>query len=468
MALDDNDVSDDQFVVNHNDDYKNNNDERQSLESKTGTTTTTDEKSRCIVGCCPLWCRLITWKMILLVVLLFIGVCIAAPIMSRTKEAEVPPLKYGKNSQGDVDGGQIIIVGAGPAGLYAGYTLKYFGFDNFIILEASDVIGGRVAERNDFIDVPLDIGGEWIHVHPKILKDLLLPFDNATDLNKELPETIDYRPQTFATAYGECCNWMRFFYRETKFLDTTWWGYFDKFIRSQIKSHIQLNSVVETIEWSNPDEITIWLQNDTESFTASQVLLAVPGAVLQNEDIFFDPPLPKQKVVAMNKIWFAPGLKVWVEFDERFYPDVVIPGSLLDFARTDKLYFDAVFRKPSNRNVLCMFEVGDTAPGTVKLSDEEIKTKILKELDDIFDGKASKHFVQYFVQNWSKTPYIHSAYSYNYDEFWDDIEFLQKPIDKRIYFAGEYLVKDNVDISTIHGAALSGRKAAEQMIAGRR
>jgi len=419
----------------------------------------------------------ITSKMVLFMIVLciaapitlvvFVGLSITAKIVSRRKETNVPPLKYAKNSQRDLDG-RIVIIGAGAAGLYAGYTLKYLGVENFIILEASDVIGGRVAEKKNFIDIPLDIGAEWIHVHPKILKDLLLPFDNAAELEKELPETIDYRPQTFTTENGHSCNWMKFFYRETKFRNTTWWGYLDKFIRSQIKSHIQLNSVVETIEWGDSsDKITIWLKNDSKSFTASQVLLAVPGAVLQNEDIFFDPPLPKRKLAALNKVWFAPGLKVWIEFDERFYPDVVIPGPLLDFVRTDKLYFNAVFRKPSNRHVLCMFDVGDTAESMVKLSNAKIKKKVLKELDDIFDGKASKHFVKYYVQNWSKTPYIQSAYSYDYDDFWDDIELIQKPIGKKIYFAGEYLIKTDLDISSVHGAALSGRETAQQMIADR-
>jgi monoamine oxidase len=91
--------------------------------------------------------------------------------------------------------------------------------------------------------------------------------------------------------------------------------------------------------------------------------------------------------------------------------------------------------------------------------------KILTELDEIYDGKATKYFVQYRVQNWFKEPYIQSAYSYNYDEFWDDIGIMQQSIDKRIFFAGEHLYKDGVGISTVHGAALTGRRAAEQMIA---
>jgi len=147
---------------------------------------------------------------------------------------------------------------------------------------------------------------------------------------------------------------------------------------------------------------------------------------------------------------------------------LIVPGPLLDFVRTDELYFDAVFWKPINRNVVCLFEAGDTAIETVKLSDEEIKTKVLRESDDIFDGKASKHFVQYYVQNWSQKPYIQAAYSYNYDDFWDDMEVLQRSVDSRIYFAGEQLIKSGFDFSSVHGAALSRRKVAQQMIGASR
>jgi monoamine oxidase len=401
---------------------------------------------------------------VLFVLLILLALIITAAVLSSQPYAEVPPLQFAKNSQSESTD-QIVIIGAGAAGLYAGYTLKYLGVENFVILEASNRIGGRIGEMDDFIDVPLDLGAEWIHVNPQILKDLLLPFDDASGLENELPETISYHPQTYATVYGECCDWVRFFYRETKFRDTTWWGYFDKFIRSQIDLHIQLNALVETVEWGSTDTITVRLADGT-AYVANQVLVAVPGAVLQNQDIVFDPPLPQQKVVALDKVWFAPGLKVWIEFEERFYTDLVIAGPFFDLLRYDKLYFDAVFRKPTDRNVLCLFEVGDKAEDHVNLSNEEILKSILEELDGIFDGKATQYYVQYHVQNWSKEPYIQAAYSYNYDDFWESIGVMQQPIDNRIYFAGEYLSEDQ-HISTVHGAALSGRRSVQQIIGDR-
>lgn len=55
-----------------------------------------------------------------------------------------------------------IIIGAGIAGLSAGYHLKQEGRDA-IILEGRDRIGGRVWTNRDFADFPIEFGGEFIH-----------------------------------------------------------------------------------------------------------------------------------------------------------------------------------------------------------------------------------------------------------------------------------------------------------------
>jgi len=67
--------------------------------------------------------------------------------------------------------GNVIIIGAGAAGMYAGYLLKQNGIE-FKILEASSVYGGRLKKAENFANFPLDLGAEWIHVDPKILGEI--------------------------------------------------------------------------------------------------------------------------------------------------------------------------------------------------------------------------------------------------------------------------------------------------------
>jgi choline dehydrogenase-like flavoprotein len=60
----------------------------------------------------------------------------------------------------------VIIVGAGWAGLSAAMTLKAKGITNFIVLEAKDHIGGRSYTTNESFNgqnIPIDTGSMWIH-----------------------------------------------------------------------------------------------------------------------------------------------------------------------------------------------------------------------------------------------------------------------------------------------------------------
>ena len=59
-------------------------------------------------------------------------------------------------------GGKVLIVGAGAAGLYAGYILKSKGVD-FEILEASSGYGGRLGKLTNFAKFPIDLGAQWLH-----------------------------------------------------------------------------------------------------------------------------------------------------------------------------------------------------------------------------------------------------------------------------------------------------------------
>jgi monoamine oxidase len=66
----------------------------------------------------------------------------------------------------DTDVYDVIIVGAGWAGLAAAMTLKAKGITNFIVLEAKDHIGGRSYTVNESFNgesIPIDYGAMWIH-----------------------------------------------------------------------------------------------------------------------------------------------------------------------------------------------------------------------------------------------------------------------------------------------------------------
>ena len=121
---------------------------------------------------------------------------------------------------------------------------------------------------------------------------------------------------------------MRFFYREHKFYNTTWHSHLGEYVYPYVADQLELNAVVISIDYSSEDSITVETA-DGRTFVGSHVIVATPVTILQDGDIIeFNPPLPETKQVALQQVYMTAGLKVWVEFDEKFYPDMQIPGNL--------------------------------------------------------------------------------------------------------------------------------------------
>lgn len=79
----------------------------------------------------------------------------------------------------------------------------------------------------------------------------------------------------------------------------------------------------------------------------------------------------------------------------------------------------------------------------------------------MFDGQASANYIQSRVQNWEKEPYILGGYSAGE---YNKTAMLQ-PLDDKVYFAGEYLATGGPYYqATVHGAAISGRSVAQQLL----
>jgi protoporphyrinogen oxidase len=60
---------------------------------------------------------------------------------------------------------RIVIVGAGPTGLAAGYRLKELGYNNFVICEARDKVGGLASSETSANGFIYDIGGHVLFSH---------------------------------------------------------------------------------------------------------------------------------------------------------------------------------------------------------------------------------------------------------------------------------------------------------------
>ncbi|MCU1457662.1 MAG: UDP-galactopyranose mutase [Actinomycetia bacterium] len=88
-------------------------------------------------------------------------------------------------SQGDNP--RIVIIGAGPTGLGAGYRLQELGYDDWVILEANDYVGGLATSFTDDAGFTYDIGGHVMFSHYDYYDELVdkLMGGDYTELQRE-------------------------------------------------------------------------------------------------------------------------------------------------------------------------------------------------------------------------------------------------------------------------------------------
>ncbi len=352
--------------------------------------------------------------------------------------------------------GKVLIIGAGAAGITAGYILQKHNID-FQILEANSDFGGRVKRLDGFADFPIDLGGEWIHTDPAILSDLL--GDSSIDAHIDI---INYRPKTISVWRNNKLRKMNFasnFYREYKFKNTTWYGFFEQNMVPSIADKMEFEKVVTNIDYTG-EQVQVTTRTG-DIYPADRVLVTVPIKILQEEMISFEPAWPLEKREALASIDMPAGLKVFLKFSERFYPDILMEGLS---AGTEKTYYDAAFGKDTHDAVLGLFSAGEAAKHFTDLgSDERILQEVLTELDAIFEGKASRFLEEAVVQNWSAEPYIQGSYSHYGSNFNSSMQTLLEPLGHQVYFAGEAL-NEGGDTSTVHGAAESAYRVLEKML----
>lgn len=374
----------------------------------------------------------------------------------------MPSLLQSCSKEDDIDinfNGKVLIIGAGAAGMMTAYTLSQYNID-YTLIEATTNYGGRVKKTDSFTDFPIDLGAEWIHDKPKVFGELINDenVDGNIDLISYQPESIYFWNNNSLTE----TNLGSHFYREYKFKRTTWYDFFEDFIIPKIEANVTFDRVVESIDY-NGDKVEV-LTDEGQTFIADKVIVTVPIKVLQSDMISFDPALPANIKQTIDEIYVPPGLKVFIEFSERFYPDLISVSSIAGVNGAEKTYYNAAFKKDSNKNILALFQVGKEASELTDLTNDEIIASVLAELDEMFDGKASSTYVNHVVQNWVSEPHIQGAYTFLELSQYEGTSEISRGLNNKVYFAGEaYHQQAN---ATVHGAAFTGRDIAKTIIAG--
>ena len=355
----------------------------------------------------------------------------------------------------------VIIIGAGAAGLSAGYLLGQKGID-YQILEASGTYGGRMKRNNSFADFPIPLGAEWLETTNSEFDTIV----NNSSVKVEVP-TVSYQSgDTYFYWDGNKLS------RNTldeidagssatdkKFINGTWFDFFDQYVVPSVRAKISYNTIVESIDYSS-DQVTVHIKGG-QTFTADKVIFTAPLKQLQTGNITFTPALPANKQKAIDKTTIWDGIKVFFEFKKNFYP-TFLEFEVKPESSGERLYYDAAYGQNTEKNILGFFSVGTPAQNYTSRNGDDLKDFMMAELDQLLDNQATPNYIKHTVQHWGTAPFQGGAYV-NDHENWRRVRTLGEPLDNKVFFAGEAYT-DGEDWGSVNNAAQAARVAVESLV----
>ncbi|KAF2459982.1 flavin-containing amine oxidoreductase-domain containing protein [Lineolata rhizophorae] len=242
---------------------------------------------------------------------------------------------------------------------------------------------------------------------------------------------------------------------------------------------IRFNSKVTEIRRSatsdqKGDNLTVVCE-DGETIAADHVVVTTPLGVLKSNTINFQPPLPEWKIGAIERLGFGVLNKVILVFEKPFWNverdmfgflnDSEFSYSLdqRDYAsRRGRFYLFLNCFKTCGRPMLIALMAGDAAKDVEKSDDESLLNEVMENLTRMFVHARVPRPSETIVTRWRHDQYARGSYSYVAPLTQaGDYDTMAQPVG-RIHFAGEATCGTHP--ATVHGAYLSGLRAASEVI----
>jgi len=410
----------------------------------------------------------------------------------------------------------VLVVGAGAAGLAAGERLAAERAD-FVVLEASDRIGGRAWSDSSVFGVPFDRGCHWLHSASRnpyrpiadalgfkylvrtsrrsahlYLKDRLA--DEAT--RKAAWDAVEAAFRA-ADAAGErgldvpasdvvdlTGEWRR--------MVVHWMGLLSAFAPDDISTldlsryadtgenwpvldgygalvaaagrdvPVRTGVAVRRIEWSGAG---VRAETTAGTITAKSAIVTVSTNVLSEGGIRFAPDLPADfgEALAACPVGFAE--KVAISFggplaglDPSAYVDTIDPTD------PDRPAINFTVEEDADGHPLAVGQLGgNLARDLEKAGEAAMVDFALAALVDAFGSGIRSQVRRTTTTRWTSDPLVRGAYSCAMPGQADRRRRLADPVGERLFFAGEATSQDAY--STAHGARLTGLAAAGRALA---
>jgi monoamine oxidase len=423
-------------------------------------------------------------------------------------------------------GFDVVIIGAGAAGLMAAWELTQVG-KKVAVVEAKDHIGGRVVTLCDNqFELPVETGAEFIHGNLKLTIDLLKKakigyykvegeiwqkeegsFEEQKDfiedykqLNKKLDEVKeDISISQFIDQYlqedeykdlrDSLKNYVEGYYAaniekaSTLALKEEWQSSDDEPYRVEGGYKLLIDYLYQqctakgcSFILSSPAKEIQWKENEVNiicsdrSITAAKVIITVSLGFLQSNRISFYPTVD-EKIDAVKHLGFGPVIKIVLQFTDVFWKDKSLTSSKnleeLSFIFSHKTVPTWWTQFPKNAAMLTGWLGGPHAEELKELTDKEILQKAISSLSEIFNIGVihlQQKLKAHYIFNWLTDPYTCGAYAYETVKAEHYRSILKEPILNTLFFAGEGL-HGGPEIGTVEAALVSGQQIAQKLIA---
>lgn len=420
---------------------------------------------------------------------------------------------------------RVLIVGAGMAGLAAAKTLQQAGYD-VLVLEGRSRLGGRIWTSREWEDAPLDLGASWIHgvegnpltalAEASQARTVATSYDrwrgydsNGRLLTAQQEQQLDQLArqvedvlaeaqdadddQGVETAVKAALDWQNRSDEEKKQLDfilnstleqeyggstevlSTYWyddgeefegddvlfpdGYHALIEHLAEGVAVELNQVVQRIEWGEGETA---VYTDTDTFSGAAVICTLPLGVLQAGSVSFTPALPAAHQEAIDALQMGLLNKCYLRFPAPFWPTEAdwleyVPAAKGEWAEWVSL------ARPTGQPILLGFNAADFGREIEAWSDEEIVDSAMETLRTIF-GNDIPDPTDYQITRWASDPFAFGSYTFNALGSTPEMrQQLAESVGSRLFFAGEATSRPY--FGTVHGAYLSGVRAAEEVVA---
>lgn len=220
---------------------------------------------------------------------------------------------------------------------------------------------------------------------------------------------------------------------------------------------IRLGFRVDRIDYGSPYE-KIKVETSKGTFEADYVICTVPLGILKTGGIIFTPPLPNEKISAINRLGFGLLNKLVLFFPQVFWDSTAdYIGSTSISSNRGEFYLFLNMFKVTGSPVLVALIAGQAALRIENCPGEEVVSRAISILQKIYKNVPSP--ARAVVTRWANDPFSMGAFSYmSVGCTGDEYDILAKPLMDRLFFAGEHTHRQHP--STVTGAYMSGVRVA--------